>query len=244
MENIFEELNKINVNEHTEKRKGSGSKELTYLSWCWAYAEMIKRYPDMQYEIVLFKDKDGVEKPYIYDENTGYMVETRVTIGETTRCMWLPVMDSANKSMKKEKYTYQVKDYYNKGQTIEKEVEAATMFDINKTIMRCLTKNFAMFGLGLYIFAGEDIPEDEKTPEPTPAEKAKATREENKATAAELNERGRKCLAFLKNAKTELSFDQKESVEQLLRALGSFKECAEIAEEVAKAYAEKDTINY
>ena len=79
---------------------------------------------------------------------------------------------------------------------------------------------------------------------PTPAEKAKATREENKSTAAELNERGKKCLEFLKDAKTELSFDQREAVEQLLRKLGSFKECAEVAEEVAKAYAEKDTINY
>lgn len=243
MENIFEELNKINVNEHTEKRKGSGSKELTYLSWCWAYAEMIKRYPDMQYEIVLFKDKDGVDKPYIYDENTGYMVETRVTIGETTRCMWLPVMDSANKAMKKEKYTYQVKDYYNKGQMIEKEVEPATMFDINKTIMRCLTKNFAMFGLGLYIFAGEDIPEDERTPEPTPAEKAKATREANQLKCEKLIESAKSCIEFLKNKKCDLSADETSKVQGLLKLLNGDK-LVEYGNEIARLLMEKDEIKY
>ena len=68
--------------------------------------------------------------------------------------MWLPVMDGANKSMLAQSYAYQTR--YG-----EKTVDAATMFDINKTLMRCLTKNLAMFGLGHYIFAGEDIPESE-----------------------------------------------------------------------------------
>jgi hypothetical protein len=68
--------------------------------------------------------------------------------------MWLPVMDGANKSMTYQSYTYQTR--YG-----EKVVEAATMFDINKTLMRCLTKNLAMFGLGHYIYAGEDLPETE-----------------------------------------------------------------------------------
>ena len=70
--------------------------------------------------------------------------------------MWLPVMDGANKAMKRTPYKYQTK--YNG----EKTVEAATMMDINKTIMRCLVKNLAMFGLGLYIYAGEDLPETDK----------------------------------------------------------------------------------
>jgi len=72
--------------------------------------------------------------------------------------MWLPVMDGANKAMKATAYTYTTK--YG-----EKNVEAATMFDINKTIMRCLTKNLAMFGLGLYIYAGEDLPEVDNSSE-------------------------------------------------------------------------------
>jgi hypothetical protein len=73
--------------------------------------------------------------------------------------MWLPVMDGANKAMKAEAYTYTTK--YG-----EKDVEPASMFDINKTIMRCLVKNLAMFGLGLYIYAGEDLPEDLTPPQP------------------------------------------------------------------------------
>ena len=55
-------------------------------------------------------------------------------------------------------YTYQVWDKKN-NKYVERKVDAATMFDINKTVMRCLVKNLAMFGLGLYIFAGEDMPE-------------------------------------------------------------------------------------
>jgi len=77
--------------------------------------------------------------------------------------MWLPVMDGANKSMLKTSYTYSTR--YG-----DKQVDAATTFDINKTLMRCLVKNLAMFGLGIYIYAGEDLPEAETTaPTPAPA---------------------------------------------------------------------------
>lgn len=140
----FEEVYKINVNEHTEKKNN-----LTYLSWAWAWAEFKKAYPDAEYEIKRFEN--GL--PYVYDENTGYMVFTSVTAGDLTYEMWLPVMDGANKAMKKAPYTYTTK--YG-----EKTVDSATMFDVNKTIMRCLVKNLAMFGLGLYIYAGEDLPEN------------------------------------------------------------------------------------
>lgn len=150
METVFNELNAINVNEKTEKKK-SGGTELTYLSWTWAWAEVKKRYPEAHYEIVMH---NGL--PYVYDENTGYMVFTNVTIESITHSMWLPVMDGANKAMKNKPYKYSTK------YSGEKTVEAATMFDVNKTIMRCLVKNLAMFGLGLYIYAGEDLPEEEK----------------------------------------------------------------------------------
>lgn len=149
MATVFDELNAINVNDKTEKKK-SGGTELTYLSWTWAWAEVKKRFPDAHYEIVMH---NGL--PYVYDENTGYMVFTNVTIDGITHTMWLPVMDGANKAMKNQPYTYSTK--YNG----EKTVDAATMFDVNKTIMRCLVKNLAMFGLGLYIYAGEDLPEVE-----------------------------------------------------------------------------------
>ena len=149
MATVFDELNAINVNDKTEKKK-SGGTELTYLSWTWAWAEVKKRYPEAHYEIIMH---NGL--PYVYDENTGYMVFTTVTIDGITHMMWLPVMDGANKAMKNQPYTYATK--YNG----EKTVDAATMFDVNKTIMRCLVKNLAMFGLGLYIYAGEDLPEVE-----------------------------------------------------------------------------------
>lgn len=144
---IFETLFEINVNEHIERKK-----DLTYLSWPYAWAEVKKKYPNANYKIHLFGEK---QLPYVFDENVGYMVFTDVTINDLTHTMWLPVMDSANKTIKSTSYTYNTK--------FKKDipVEAATMFDVNKTIMRCLVKNLAMFGLGLYIYSGEDLPEIE-----------------------------------------------------------------------------------
>jgi hypothetical protein len=142
--NYFEILSQINVNDKTEKKNG-----LTYLSWAWAIGEITKKYPDLTYEIEKFENN----LPYIFDEKTGYMVFTKVTIQGITKEMWLPVMDSNNKAMLDQPYEYSTK--YG-----TKTVEKATMFDINKTIMRCLAKNLAMFGLGLYIYAGEDLPEN------------------------------------------------------------------------------------
>lgn len=144
MADVFKTLNEINVNDKTERKNN-----LTYLSWAWAWAEVKKHYPEANYEILKF---GGV--PYAFDPNTGYMVYTTVTIDGQTHEMWLPVMDEKNRAMKAEPYTIKT----SRG---EIEVKAATMFDVNKTIMRCLTKNLAMFGLGLYIYAGEDLPEKE-----------------------------------------------------------------------------------
>lgn len=146
-DNVFQTLSAINLNDKTEKKK-----DLTYLSWTYAWSEVMKHYPDASYEVMFF---DGY--PYVYDPITGYMVFTKVTIKDKSHTMWLPVMDGANKSMKSEEYTYATK-YGNK------TVDACTMFDINKTIMRCLVKNLAMFGLGIYIYSGEDLPEVESAP--------------------------------------------------------------------------------
>lgn len=161
---VFDELFHLDVNERVEKKK-TGNTQLSYLSWSWAWAEVKKRFENATYIIHKFENN----LPYVYDENTGYMVFTSVTIDGITHEMWLPVMDGANNAMKSETYTYEVNDYkYNPATKrrevvgkIQKSVEPATMFDINKTIMRCLVKNLAMFGLGLYIYAGEDLPEEE-----------------------------------------------------------------------------------
>ena len=146
----FEQLCELNVNEHCEK-KSNGGKDLTYLSWTWAWKYFKTQFPDAAYTV---KHWGGV--PYHYDPNLGYMCETEITAGGETYGMWLPVMDGANKAQKAEPYTYTTKS----GQ---KTVQPATMFDINTTIMRCLVKNMAMFGLGLYIYSGEDIPELSET---------------------------------------------------------------------------------
>ena len=149
---IFEELYSIDVNDRVEKKKTGGA-ELSYLSWAWAWAEVKKKYPLAKYTIERYENN----LPYVNDPVTGYMVFTTVTIEEVTHEMWLPVMDGTNKAMKSEAYEYTTK--FGK-----KKVEAATMFDINKTIMRCLVKNLAMHGLGLYIYAGEDLPESDEPP--------------------------------------------------------------------------------
>tara|TARA_B110000902_G_C14127290_1_gene520547 strand:+ start:92 stop:715 length:624 start_codon:yes stop_codon:yes gene_type:complete len=138
-ETTFEMLSKINVNKFVEKKNG-----LTYLSWAYAWSEVKSNCPDATYEI-------GETE---YDESLGFMCHTSVTIDGETLPMWLPVMDGANKSMKKQAYKFTTR--YG-----DKDVAAATTFDINKTIMRCLVKNLAMFGLGIYIFAGDDIPTSE-----------------------------------------------------------------------------------
>ena len=175
---VFDTLNAVNVNEHTEV-KDTGKTKLTYLSWAWAWAEVKKKFPDATYEIIKF---NGI--PYVFDEKTGYMVYTTVTIGGITHEMWLPVMDSNNRAMLDRPYEVQTK--YSKF-----TVQSATMFDVNKTIMRCLTKNLAMFGLGLYIYAGEDLPEatDEEI-QATPAKttsKAKTEATAEKPTEAKEN---------------------------------------------------------
>ena len=79
MDNLFDKLSKINVNEHTENKNG-----LTYLSWVWGWSEIKKQCPDASYEILKFENN----LPYVYDENTGYMVFTKVTIKEQTYEMW------------------------------------------------------------------------------------------------------------------------------------------------------------
>ena len=145
---LFRYFNTLDVTGHIEKKNG-----LSYLSWPFAVQEARRKCPDFSFSIQTFNGY-----PYQFDPKTGYMVYTTVTMGGVTIPMWLPVMDSSNKAMKDVPYEYEVYDKFKKQYT-KKKVEAATMFEINKTIMRCLVKNLAMFGLGLHIYAGEDLPE-------------------------------------------------------------------------------------
>ena len=135
MDSVFSKLNSINVNDKTEKKNG-----LTYLSWAWAWGEVKKLYPDATYTIYENTLPSGYVVNYFTDGRTSY-VKTGVTINNLEHIEELPVMDYRNKSIL---------------------LENMTSFDVNKTIQRSLTKALARHGLGLYIYAGEDLPEDEK----------------------------------------------------------------------------------
>ena len=177
---FFDALNSMNVNDKCEKRDN-----LTYLSWANAWGEFKKVYPSATYRII---KNPANNLPYFEDPSTGLMVYTEVTADGMTHEMWLPVMNSSNKAMKLTPYTYNKWDKVNR-RNVELTVEAATMFDINKTLMRCLVKNLAMFGLGLYIYAGEDLPEnatnsDDSTTPTATVEPKKATAKRAKTVAA------------------------------------------------------------
>lgn len=131
-QSVFATLNAINVNEHVEK-KSNGRVELSYLSWAWAWAEVKKAYPEAFYTI--YENADGWN--YHTDGRTCW-VKTGVTIEGLEHVEYLPVMDNRNKSI---------------------PANEVTSFDVNKAIQRSLTKAAARHGLGLYIYAGEDLPE-------------------------------------------------------------------------------------
>ena len=100
MENPFVKLFAVNLKDHLEVKK-SGSTELKYVSWPYAWAEVKKLFPSASYEVKKF---NGL--PYVYDPITGFMVYTSVTIEGVSHEMWLPVMDNSNKAMKAIPYTY------------------------------------------------------------------------------------------------------------------------------------------
>lgn len=137
---VFATLNAINVNEHTERKK-TGGVELTYLSWAWAWAKVKENFPDATYTI--YENADGWN--YHTDGRTCW-VKTGVTINGLEHIEYLPVMDYRNQSIPADK---------------------VTSFDVNKAIQRGLTKAAARHGLGLYIYAGEDLPEDERKQQAT-----------------------------------------------------------------------------
>jgi len=120
------ELLKINVNDHVEK-KGN----LSYLSWAWAWAEVLKIDPAARWTA-----HESNDRPAMYLPDGTAMVKVSVEIkGDVKTCV-LPVMDNRNRA-----------------------IQNPDAFSVNTAIMRCLAKCIAMFGLGLYIYAGEDLPE-------------------------------------------------------------------------------------
>ena len=120
------ELLKINVNNHIEK-KGN----LSYLSWAWAWAEVLKIDPKAKWVAHEWNDRPAMFLP----DGTA-MVKVSVTINDDTKTCVLPVMNNRNQA-----------------------IQNPDAFAVNTATMRCMAKAIAMFGLGLYIYAGEDLPE-------------------------------------------------------------------------------------
>lgn len=135
------------INVNDKTEKKNG---LTYLSWAWAWGEIKKLHPDATYTV--YENKDGLN--YHHDGATAW-VKTGVTVNGIEHIEYLPVMDYKNKSI---------------------PLANITSFDVNKAIQRSLTKACARHGLGLYIYAGEDLPEsaERETVQRNPADEIKA----------------------------------------------------------------------
>jgi Protein of unknown function (DUF1071) len=159
------ELLKINVNDHTEKKNG-----LTYLSWAWAWAEVLKIDPLATWAPHQWGPENSA-MPVLFLPGGSAMVAVTVIIKGRERSCQLPVMDHRNKA-----------------------IQNPDAMAINTAIMRCLAKAIAMHGLGLYIYAGEDLPEAEKLPPPVSPKRM----EELEALAVDmlaLQEEGRELAA-------------------------------------------------
>ena len=144
-QSVFEVLNAVNCKEHTESKGG-----LSYLSWAWAWAEVKKRFPGAFYTI--YENPEGF--PYFTDGRTAW-VKTGVTIEGLEHIEYLPIMNQASKA--------------------SLPLASLTSWDVNKAIQRSLTKACARHGLGLYIYAGEDLPEGEPAPAPAPKKTTQKT---------------------------------------------------------------------
>ena len=133
---------------------------LTYLSWAWAWSKVKENYPDAFYTI--YENEQG----YIYHhDNRTAWVKTGVTIEGQELIECLPVMDFRNNSI---------------------PVDKLTSFDVNKAVQRSLTKACARHGLGLYIYAGEDLPESAKQTENKPAPRKASWKYKADATCDEV----------------------------------------------------------
>lgn len=144
---VFETLNTINVSGKTEKKNG-----LTYLSWAYAWAEVKKLYPTAQYHVYERDTQQYGPVNYFTDGKTCW-VKVGVTIEGMEHVEMLPVMNFKNQSI---------------------PLDKVTSCDVNKAIQRAITKAIGRQGLGLYVYAGEDLPENESQSQPVvkPVEKA------------------------------------------------------------------------
>jgi len=130
-------FSKLNsINVSDKTEKKNG---LTYLSWAWAWGELKKLHPDANYTI--YENKDGW---FYHTDGLTCWVKTGVTVNGIEHIEYLPVMDFKNRSI---------------------PLENVTSYDVNKAIQRSLTKAIGRHGLGLFLYAGEDVPEGVEEPQ-------------------------------------------------------------------------------
>lgn len=185
---VFETLNSVDCKDKIEKKNG-----LSYLSWSFAWQELLKRYPDSTYKV--YENNDGWN--YFTDGRTCW-VKTGVTVKGIEHIEYLPVMDFRNKSI---------------------PANAVTSFDVNKAIQRSLTKAIARHGLGLYIYAGEDLPEDCE-PEPKPMEKTDDPEiNKLKSQVQYAIEKGQLVGDYAKKATMYMKYNDKEGLEKVMNYL-------------------------
>lgn len=147
---MINDLMALDVSKHVEKKNG-----LAYLSWAHAWAEALKADPAATFIVDTFQRAGATTVPYM-DINGTAMVWVRVTMFGKEMACFLPVMDHRNKP-----------------------IQTPDAFQVNTAIMRCMTKALALHGLGLHIYAGEDLPMAEEKPK---EDKSKAeTKAEKKA---------------------------------------------------------------
>ena len=171
---------------------------LTYLSWAWAWGELKKMFPDSTYTV--YENNEGWN--YFTDGKTCW-VKTGVTVNGIEHIEYLPVMDFKNKSI---------------------PADNVTSFDVNKAIQRSLTKAVARHGLGLYIYAGEDLPEEE----------AKVKEEETKA-----KEEAKKKPATPEQVKEILDLTPDEDIQKVMLNYYKVKKFEDMTEAQAKHAIER-----
>ena len=153
IETVFEKLSAVNVKEFIKELQGA-----KYIPWAIALRETLKVFPSMTWGA--YEDKEGL--PF-FASSVGIFVKVWVNIEGEKQDMFLPVLNSAHKTLKLERYSYLVNEYKQgkkTGQMIEKFVEPATSFDVNTAIMRALVKCLAVKGMALYVYLDEVMPEE------------------------------------------------------------------------------------
>ena len=171
----FDILNKVDVNKY-KKKKG----KFDYLSWAWAVTELLKVKPEATWHIHEY-EVEGKIRPYMVTE-AGFFVKASVTIDGITRSQIHPVLDYKNVT-----------------------IQDPDANQINTSIQRCLAKAIALHGLGLYIFAGEDLPEPDELSDEEKKQVLNEAKGMDKTFVDELTKKMDSCQINQKNLKASIT---------------------------------------